>query len=106
MRWAGHVARMDDARAPFAALFGQVQGGRPKRGGPLMTFERCARNAGNSCGLLCGGTDAEFLDWLKGVACDRAAFRGIVQGMSFVPRLPAAPTRVQPPRRCKRVVGS
>jgi hypothetical protein len=102
LRWAGHVARMDDGRAPYAALFGDLPGQR-QRGGQRMTYMRSLRAAlGKGCGLSCGTDDESFRVWLSGVASDRVAFRSMVKGLKLVQPTRAQPTRVQPSRRCKR----
>jgi hypothetical protein len=102
LRWAGHVARMGPERAPFVALVGDLPGSR-RRGGQRMTFLRSLRSGLATCGLPCGSSDEECRQWVRECASDRVAFNRMVRGLKMAARQPSVPTRVQPPRRCKRV---
>ena len=39
LRWAGHVARMEDSRIPKAVLFGELKAGKRNRGAPKKRYK-------------------------------------------------------------------
>ena len=66
MRWAGHVARMPDARLPKIALDNQLAGNRPP-GRPRKRWEDCVKES-----VIERGEDPR--SW-KNVAQDRLRWR-------------------------------
>lgn len=59
LRWAGHVARMDENRMPRKLITGWVAHPRP-RGCPYMTWGRTLKKA-----LKCNQIDPDFAIWSK-----------------------------------------
>ena len=68
MRWAGHVARMEEGRAPRRAMEMEIDGTR-RRGRPTMRWRDAVEKVVNRMG--------EQRDW-KMVARDRTAWKKLV----------------------------
>jgi hypothetical protein len=83
LRWAGHVARMNETRMPRKLITGWVEHPRP-RGCPYMTWGRTLKKA-----LKCNQIDPDFAVWSK-----QAQNRGewAAQINSITDRTQAAPS--------------
>jgi len=102
LRWVGHVCRMQPERLPRVLLEGKLAAAsRSRRGRPAQSFHKVLLSTLSEY-------DVPFhnLANLSEHAADRAGYRRMLMGLQLRPKLPAAPTRVQPSRACRHRGGS
>ena len=74
LRWAGHVARMDDSRMPKAVLFGELKSGKRNLGAPKKRFKDQLKKQLSQADIPLSSWQAE--------ATDRLAWRSTIQKAS------------------------
>ena len=67
LRWAGHVARMDDHRLPKIILYGELSSGLRNRGAPKKRYKDTLKKSLGACNI-------SHLEWTT-LAEDRGAWR-------------------------------
>ena len=72
MRWAGHVARMDEESGVYRVLVGKPEGKRP--------LERPRRSWVNKIMMDLQEVECGYMDWI-GLAQDRDRWRTLVSGI-------------------------
>ena len=70
LRWLGHVKRMDDSRIPKQLLYGELQGGKRRRGRPHLRFKDTCKSSLSKCNI-------DSRTWEE-LAVDRMAWREAV----------------------------
>ena len=71
LRWAGHVARMDNSRMPKAVFYGELCEGKRDRGAPRKRFKDQLKRQLTQAGI-------NHSEWEK-LAEDREGWRGTIR---------------------------